>query len=244
MWLKNKIISTTIQIVRRPFLNEFFLKITLGLTRFMGIGVFEILEIKYGHAKSHRLWQSINANEEPMPWMTYPVVEYLNQLDFRDKRIFEYGSGNSSLYWQKRAKNVVSIEDNLEWYNRLKLIDRDNHKLIFASDTEGYIQSIAKENGLFDVIIVDGSERMACAKIAVEYLAPNGMLIFDNSDWYPNTCAFLRTMDLIQIDFHGFGPINQYTWTSSLFIKRSFDFQLAQSMQPMRAIGSIENKND
>ena len=210
----------------------------------MGIGTFDLLEVQYGHAKSHRLWQSINANNEPIPWMTYPAVEYLNQLDFRDKRIFEYGSGNSSLYWRERAQHVTSIENNLEWYNHLKLLVKSNHKLVFASDTERYVQSIAKENRLFDVIVIDGIERLACAKIAVDFLALNGMIIFDNSDWYPTTCAFLRTLDLIQIDFHGFSPINQYILTTSLFLRRQFDFKPLQDSQPYHAIGSIKHNFD
>ena len=45
------------------------------------------------------------------------------------------------------------------------------------------------------------------------------MLILDNSDWYPNSVAFLQeNLRWIQIDFHGFGPIDNYTWTTSIFV--------------------------
>jgi hypothetical protein len=45
------------------------------------------------------------------------------------------------------------------------------------------------------------------------------MLILDNSDWYPNSVSFLQgELGWIQADFHGFGPINNYTWTTSVFL--------------------------
>jgi hypothetical protein len=45
------------------------------------------------------------------------------------------------------------------------------------------------------------------------------MLIFDNSDWYPNTVRFLQEkLGWMQIDFHGYGPINNYTWTTSILM--------------------------
>ena len=48
------------------------------------------------------------------------------------------------------------------------------------------------------------------------------MIIFDNSDWYPNTIDFLReNLDWIEVDFHGFSPINDYTLTTSIFINRN-----------------------
>ena len=45
------------------------------------------------------------------------------------------------------------------------------------------------------------------------------MLVLDNSDWYPNTVRFLQEkLGWMQIDFHGYGPINNYTWTTSIFV--------------------------
>ena len=39
----------------------------------------------------------VNENNEPIPWFTYPSIQYLDQLDLSEKTIFEWGSGNSSL---------------------------------------------------------------------------------------------------------------------------------------------------
>lgn len=45
------------------------------------------------------------------------------------------------------------------------------------------------------------------------------MLILDNSDWYPKSVKYLQeSLGWMQADFHGFGPINNYTSTTSVFI--------------------------
>jgi hypothetical protein len=50
-------------------------------------------------------------------------------------------------------------------------------------------------------------------------LAGGMMIILDNSDWFPETVDVLRsTLGWFELDFHGFGPINGYTWTTTIFI--------------------------
>lgn len=33
-----------------------------------------------------------NGQGEPMPWITYPCLEFLNNLNFSDCRVFEYAT--------------------------------------------------------------------------------------------------------------------------------------------------------
>ena len=62
-------------------------------------------------------------NKNYLPWFTYPAIEALSNWDLSDKRVFEYGSGFSTLFWASRAKEVVSVEhsngliilDNSDW---------------------------------------------------------------------------------------------------------------------------------
>ena len=48
----------------------------------------------------------------------------------------------------------------------------------------------------------------------------NGVMrVIDNSDRYPNAVRFLQEkLGWMQTDFHGYGPINDYTWTTSIFM--------------------------
>ncbi len=89
---------------------------------------------------------------------------------------------------------------------------------------------------------------MACAKVAVEILnthAQEGaMIILDNADWHRGCARFLREQGLIEIDFHGFGPINCYTWTTSIFLSRNFAFKPHNASQPHYSIDALHHDLD
>ena len=51
----------------------------------------------------------VDRDNNPIPWYTYPAIEYISQFDYTDKTVFEFGCGYSSMFWAKRAKKVISI---------------------------------------------------------------------------------------------------------------------------------------
>lgn len=184
---------------------------------------FEILSAEYGQYASIRHNAARDSNEL-LPWYTYPAIEYLSQFDFSKLSVFEWGAGNSSAYWAKRCRSIVSVEHSELWYEKLSGNLAQNQTLLLEEDQIRYLNAIDDVKKLFNIIIIDGICRKECAKKISSggYLHPeSGLIVFDNSDWYPRTCAALRdALDLIQVDFHGFGPINDYTWTTSVFFSR------------------------
>ena len=219
-----------------------FLKIPVNIRKILTN--YKILSFDFGQWGSIKTRMCFDAEGRPIPWYTYPAIEYLKQLDMRDKAVFEFGSGNSSLFWSDRAKEVLSVEIRTLWYEMVDRDDRRNLEILFAPYKDEYVNSIVKVNREFDVIIVDGSFRFDCAKVAVNYLKDGGMIILDNSDWHPKTSEFLRSRNLIEVDFSGFGPINGYTWTTSLFLSRDFAFKPLCGVQPVHSIGSLKQNCD
>ena len=177
-----------------------------------------ILSFDHGQAKSIFSTNALDRDGKPIPWFTYPALQYLGQFDLSGKNIFEYGAGNSSIYWSNRGAQVISVEGDKEWFEFVNKYQNDRFTVILASNKADYIHSI-EGRGRFDLVIVDGRYRYDCAALSVDYLADDGMLILDNSDWYPDTVSMLREMGFFQIDFSGFGPINSYCWTTSIFIR-------------------------
>ncbi len=55
----------------------------------------------------------------------------------------------------------------------------------------------------------------------MEMVAENGFIVLDNSDRTPKICKLLCENDFVQLDFVGTGALNQYAWSTSLFLKRS-----------------------
>ena len=195
---------------------------------------------KIGWIDSFRLKQPIDVDKQPLPWYTYPAIEYIKQLDFSTQEVFEYGSGNSTIFWSKLAKRVVSIENNQKWYETVSKRVGENVTVKLIMDDALYIQEILNYES-FDIIVIDGSHsRLDCAKVAINKLKSGGIIILDNSDWHVKTAKLLRDSNLIQVDMTGLGPINAYTWTTSFFLHRDFNLQPKGINQPEHGIGSLK----
>jgi hypothetical protein len=93
-----------------------------------------ILLFSQGHWNSVKSRSAIDAAGKPIPWYTYPAIEYLGNFDFSQCDVFEFGSGNSSLYWSSRARSVMSVEDNYGWFEIVNKNHRNNHAVIYRED--------------------------------------------------------------------------------------------------------------
>ena len=168
---------------------------------------------------------AVDGNGCPIPWYTYACIEYLRGFDFSDSDVFEFGAGNSSLFWAGLARSITSVEDDPNWYAQVAKKALQNQQILLC-ETEGeYVDSLASSQRQHHVIVVDGKWRLKCMEQAILNVADGGMIILDNSDWHPLTCGFLRERGYFQIDFSGPGPINEYCWTTSIFIRASSTLQ-------------------
>lgn len=200
----------------------------------------------FGHSASVSIKASVNAEQAPIPWITYAALFQLEQYDFRECRVFEWGSGYSSLFWSPRVASLVSIDHDPEWHNFVageNLANVDAHLV----DLEHYAEAMGRVDGLFDVIVIDGyiheKTRYHCAQHCVDYLAPGGFLLLDNSDWLSNTCTFLRDLGFSQFDYAGYGPINKYPWCSSLFVRDTIQIPRRKD-SPGFIAGGLTNVRD
>ncbi|WP_147289248.1 hypothetical protein [Helicobacter sp. MIT 99-5507] len=165
------------------------------------------------------------------------------------------GGGSSSLYWSARAKEVTTIESDKEWFDTIKSQMKPNNHLhlktaINTNPNDDYAKFPLTLNKKFDIAIIDGGgifgkdTRMLCAKVVLDILNTQSkdgvMVILDNADWYNGIAKFLRENDFIQIDFSGFGAINCYTWTTSIFLSRNFAFK-PLDRQPNYSISAIHH---
>ncbi len=166
---------------------------------------------------------AVNSAGEPLPWYTYPAIEYLDSFDFSECDVFEFGAGNSSLYWASKAKQVTSVEDDEAWFNHVIQSRLPNQDIVLGRTAEAYIGALAQQGRLFDIIVIDGNHRLECTMAAMDHLHPDGIVVLDNSDRViEKECARrLRANQFIQVDFSGFGPVNDYCWSTSIFLRTS-----------------------
>lgn len=181
---------------------------------------------KHGQLNTFLGKKPMDGQGNPIPWITYPALEFLSQFDYSECDVFEFGAGNSTLFWAERARKVVSVETDKAWFEMLNNEIPSNADLFWIDDAKEFAGSISKQDTAFDVIVIDSlKHRYSATQNAIGRMAEGGVVIFDNSDWYPNSCRLLRDAGLIQIDFHGFGPVNGYTWTTSIFFKDGIRFR-------------------
>ena len=206
---------------------------------------FKILAFEYGQWRTIKNWECVDKNGNPIRWFTYPAIEYLNHLDLSSFSVFEFGSGYSTLFWIDKVREVVSIEHDRSWYTLIseKLKNHENIKFYLFEEKADYISSLAFQKRRFDIYVIDGRWRGECAIVVVNNIKQYGgsVIIFDNSDWYPNTVEYLRKeLGWIEVDFHGFGPINKYTWTTTMFVNNaialSYKFNKLASIQSIKQI--------
>lgn len=138
-----------------------------------------------------------------VPWWTFDSADRIAAfLDQRlGARIFEWGSGASTLWLAARAGTVHSVEHHAGWAADLMPRLPANVVLEVVEPTEtrtpavgskklghggldfsAYVDAIDHTTGTFDVIVIDGRAREACLAKAVTRLAPGGVIVFDNVD--------------------------------------------------------------
>lgn len=189
-----------------------------------------------GFELSAELHLAVDVAGEPLPWFSYPAIDFLTGLDFSDRTIFEFGAGCSTLWWAARVKSVTSVENNAEWFERLSPHAPENCKLFFMTEQQSYLDSINEEGRTYDVIVVDGDaalNRRRMAEAALQKLAPGGFIILDNSDCHIRAGEVLRGSGLIQIDMIGLAPGNMLEQGTSLFLSRDYNFK-PLGMQPKK----------
>lgn len=177
-----------------------------------------ILAVDQGYWRSILEQRPVAADGSPLPWYTYPSIEYLRSFDFSDSDVFEFGAGASSAFWASRARSVLSVEDDRGWHAIVAADLLPNQQVLLRSTESDYVNAIS--NGRkYNVVVVDGKWRDQCTSIALAHLADAGLLVLDNSERTPEICAFLRESGFFQVDFSGPGPINSYCWTTSIFVR-------------------------
>jgi hypothetical protein len=69
-----------------------------------------------------------NSINEKIPWVCFSAIERIKKIIRRDMIVFEYGSGGSTLFWASRVKEVVSVEHDRFWYEKMRT-ELSNHNI-------------------------------------------------------------------------------------------------------------------
>lgn len=166
--------------------------------------------------------RAVSESGQPLPWFTYPALHFLEPRLRPHWHVFEYGAGQSTLWWAQRAAQLVSVESDRGWYERLSSALPPNVQLMHrALGTGAYPAAIDAWPGRFHIVVIDGRERIECARHSLAALDPRGVIVWDNADraQYAEGYAILARAGFKRLDFWGMGPINAQAWSTAIFYR-------------------------
>lgn len=156
-----------------------------------------------------------------LPYYTRPCLDWLQSIDLKDKTVFEYGLGASTIWYADKCKHLYGTEHDTGWFfavaNEIGKVAS-----ICLDDTEDrYIKSIEQWNKKFDIIVVDGLYRDECILISLSFLKKGGYLIVDNwnqpsADYIPSD----RVQSILSLEFNHSDIYNQpghEDWKTAVF---------------------------
>jgi len=146
----------------------------------------------------------------PLPWVTYSYIYFISDRLDDSMDVFEFGLGNSTLWYANKVNKVTSIEHDKKWYEKFKQMVPSNvtihyEKLATNGQYSKYGGSTMKK---YDIIVVDGRDRVNCLKRAVDAIKEIGVIILDDSHRkeYLDGVNFLLDCGYRKIDFWGITP--------------------------------------
>jgi hypothetical protein len=147
-------------------------------------------------------------NGDPLPWVTFPFVHFIEERLNNSMIVFEFGSGSSTAFYAHKVKKVYSVEHDKAWYDTVNNSLASNCTLFYKELGKGYEKTVNELNILFDIIVVDGRDRVKCIKNSFDHLKEQGVLVLDNSEReeYKEGIEFLLNKGFKKIDFYGIAP--------------------------------------
>ena len=161
----------------------------------------------------------------PIPWYTYSAIDFLTQIIGQKKIIIRYLNMAHVIQQfggQKELKKYILL--NMKKTGKKILnSNNDNLNIDFCElDHDGeYCRFIQKFKHPFDIIVIDGRDRVNCIFQSFKHLTNHGIIILDNSgrEKYIKGINFLIDKGFKHIEFNGINPLVAMPSNTSIFYK-------------------------
>jgi len=165
--------------------------------------------------------KSEDKNGQPLAWLTYAFLYFIEPRLNKSLTVFEYGCGNSTFWYAARVKQVFSVEHHPEWYNYILKKKPANSEIALAEEKQAYLNSISFFEQKYDFIVVDGIHRNECMDLVPDFLTPHGVVILDNSERpeYAPAIEGIIAKGFRKIDFYGMAPVTPLAGTTTVFYR-------------------------
>jgi len=176
-----------------------------------------------GWWNSWRNNEPLDKNNKPLPWVTYSYINFISQRLNSKMAVFEFGSGNSTHFYGERVKFVDTVEHDQDWFNKIKNNLPVNANIIYKTLEYGgaYSKSALDSKKKYDLIIIDGRDRVNSLINSVNALNDRGVLVLDDSEResYKKGVDYLLNSGFKNIDFWGISPGLFYNKCTTIYYK-------------------------
>ncbi len=178
-----------------------------------------------GWYKSFKTKQSVDRNGNPIPWNTYSFIRFVEPRLKNNFNVFEYGCGNSTLWYAKRVKSIKAVEHDKSWFDFVSGKLPPNAEVIFRELKEDgdYAKEILNSSSYYHIVIIDGRDRNSCVKHGITKLTKDGIVIYDNTQVaeYAPSIELLINNGFKRLDFIGNLPIVVNRNTTTIFYREN-----------------------
>lgn len=185
--------------------------------------------VDVGWFKSFKKKTAIDKDGNPIPWLPYPVIEFLEKRLDKNMSVFEYGCGASTTWFCSKVKDIISCEHDKDWYEHVTQSSSENAKILYRNVDNGeYSKEILNYKKQFDIIFVDGRDRVNCIKNSLDALKDDGIIILDDSfrEEYSDAVDFLFKNNFKLIEISGPTPIYCNYSETSIFYRNKNIFNI------------------
>ncbi|MCQ4088806.1 hypothetical protein [Saccharibacillus sp. JS10] len=178
-----------------------------------------------GFYKSFEEGQSVDQWGNAIPWINYSLLELLRTRVNKDMTVFEYGMGHSTIWWSERVKKVVSVDHDKDWYDYVETrVNKENTELVYKNlEYDGDYSRTIKSYDKFDLVFVDGRDRVNCAINSIGNLTENGVIVWDDTerDYYESGFEYLKKQGFKCLQLKGMKALADYASYTSVFYKNN-----------------------
>ena len=116
----------------------------------------------------------------PYPWLTNSAVRFLETHLNDESVVLEFGMGGSTIWLADRVKELTSVEHSCRWYRATRrAITRPFMPVQHPRPYASVCDILGKDS--FDLVLVDGRDRVECVLAAMPLLKTGGVMMLDDA---------------------------------------------------------------
>lgn len=183
-----------------------------------------------GMLRSYAAGRPMDGDGNALPLMTTGMADLLVDRLTPTMHVFEYGSGSSTHFFSQRVATVTSVEHDSKWIDAVRADIAPNVELLQrdVDDNGEYCRAIREHDRTYDVVAVDGRDRINCLREALTRVGDTGVIIFDDSERtrYAPALDIAAEAGFRRLDFSGLRPTGVRESTTTLLYRPGNCFEL------------------